>query len=320
MILFRNSTSFSRGSQFLLLGVLLQAGTLCPVQAQDFDKVETKLKKSVVKGQLTEDQAKAMMDTLRKFADVDSDTVQRSESTELRTANLAQLGAQIRKLVATGKLTEEDGRAQMDRAREILAGEKPPAPDAAAVELGLKLRQAVRNGRITAEEGRARMAALLKHQQVDSGAGTDSEREHMEAMFKRIQSAVESGELTVQEVGDDMAKLKQQIMRSQFEKSKAELEQAVRNGRIPASEMERRLEQMKNRLAAATSEGQVDESRLERVTRRLQMAIKNGDLTEIEAREKLRAIKKEFMEPDEHAADQHGDHHPPRDHDDGQER
>lgn len=206
----RLTKQISLGLQRLLLSVLLLSMPLNLTLAQDFENVESKLRKSVAEGHLTEQQARAMMRTLRQSSDRDASAVSQADTSKNHEAQLANAGIRIRKLVQTGEITAEEGRARMDRVRERLAAAKQPAVDAELEVFGVKLRQAVKNGRITTADAQRRMAALRK-QHAAAPLDQQVDETRLERVAKRLQLAVQNGDLTEAAAREKFRAIKEQL-------------------------------------------------------------------------------------------------------------
>lgn len=202
-----------QGSQRLALSVLLLSMPMNLALAQDFEKIAAKLKTSVAEGHLTEQQARAMMRTLRQSLDRDANAVPQADNSENHNAQLANAGSRIRKLFAAGEITAEEGRARLDQVREKLAATKQPASGAELEVFGVKLRQAVRNGRITAEDAQRRMAAL-RTQHATAPLDDRIDKTRLEQVAKRLEMAVKNGDLNEAEAREKFRAIKEQLRES----------------------------------------------------------------------------------------------------------
>ncbi|MFP6899035.1 MAG: M56 family metallopeptidase [Roseibacillus sp.] len=182
-------------SRFLHACVVLGALTLLPLglaSARDYEAVQKRLQKSVKKGDLTQAEAKLMMEALKKSAGKGP-----QKKWSLSREEIGELGKKIRAAVAAGEMTEEEGRKKMAALLEGYRAQgesgKPKKMDAEGFRR--RLGAAVEAGKMTREEAAEKMAGFW-------GRGSDEwrvEKLDWERIRKRIEGAVEDGKISRQE-------------------------------------------------------------------------------------------------------------------------
>ena len=190
--------------RWLLPGVLLCALVVlppCSVFGQDYDAVGKRLRAAVQAGELTGEQAWAMLDALLRLTDQD-------ERRGDQRADIAAVGARIRAAIAAGEITEEQARARLEGMRKMIA-EQTGRQDREAerrvitreeyARAEAELRQAVAEGRISGEDARARLDGMRK--MIAEQTGRQEPDAEFRAIEARIRAAVEAGTITREEAG-----------------------------------------------------------------------------------------------------------------------
>ncbi len=176
-------------SRWLQACILLCAMAVLPfgmAYAQDYDAVGKRLKKAVKKGEITQQQAGAMMAALKKEA-----TRKSAEDDELN-AYLELVWANLQAAVAEGKISAEDADAKMGAIKKDKFGHGKKDIDYKAI--GKKIKAALKAGKLTEKEARAKWAAIKKA--TNAGAKKDIDRK---AIGERLKAAVKAGKLTEEE-------------------------------------------------------------------------------------------------------------------------
>jgi cell fate (sporulation/competence/biofilm development) regulator YmcA (YheA/YmcA/DUF963 family) len=140
----------------------------------------------------------------------------RGEAKRITREDLRRAGVEIRKAVAEGKLSEEDGRKRMEAMRKLI-GEQPEGAAKRDVDWeGIKRRieGAVESGKMTREEAdeaykglRVRMAA----QREGEAKKRDTKSVDWEGIKRRIEGAVESGKMTREEADAKYKELRERM-------------------------------------------------------------------------------------------------------------
>lgn len=125
---------------FLLAIIALFALPLSLAVAQDFEAVEKRLAKGVVKGELSLQQAAAMMEMLHEIAEED-DEEEDEDDEDFRAAmkdELENVGAELREAVMRGEMSEKEAWRAWGEFKEN--------------EFAPQLKRAVRNGMMSEKE------------------------------------------------------------------------------------------------------------------------------------------------------------------------
>ncbi len=246
------------------LGILVAALVILPLglaSAQDYEAVERRLGKAVSKGELSLEQARLMMETLRKAGgDQDDRHADRAKAYLMKVRK--ELGA----AVEAGRISEEDA------IRRYKAAEK-----------GIRERMAARDRRggakrITVEEYRRAEAEMRKMIEEGKAKPEDVERRLIE-MRKMIGEQRERGTE------------RQRLIREDWEGIKKRIEGAVERGEITREQADARYKGIRQRMAQGAQGGD-KRAEYEGFERRIKAAVKAGKMTREEAVEKLEAYKK----------------------------
>jgi len=312
MILSSKTNPFA--SRWIYAAVLLCAVVVLPfgvARAQDYHAIGSRLREAVAKGEITQEQAKAMMVALKTSAAEDAEV----ESTDVDREALAR---RLKAAVAAGEMTEKAAWAKW----EELTGEEQDI-GSWLESIGKRLRAAVKGGEITEEEAWAKWDHIKKHEVVPKleaavKGGKISEEEFDEIWYgikksetgARLRSAVDKGEMTAAE-----ARAKWNELYGEDEKEAggeaAEIEKwffglgerlkaAVDAGEMSEEDAWAKWNRMKKeelgpKLEAAVEEGVITEREARGIRHHVELAeaIEKGDLTEEETKAKWDAVPRE---------------------------
>ncbi len=164
-------------SRWLQACVLLCAIVVLPlgiVSAQDYDAVGKRLREAVTAGELSPDQARAMMDELRRAA-------QQDEGQSVDGKKWDDIKRRVEAAVKSGDITREEADAKYKEIKKLMAQKKKAgaskkkklkAEDAKLEAYERKLKQAVANGEMTEDEAMAKWTALTKKDSAKSKAAS----------------------------------------------------------------------------------------------------------------------------------------------------
>lgn len=154
--------------------------------AQDYSAVQKRLMTAVKHGEISAEQAKAMMAVLKADADADvkgkpKAAKERSAKKKSASVDLKDAFSKIETLVKEGKMTKRAANAKMAALKKQAArkeanapkkeasgqdgGKKKPGVDYSA--LGRKLDAAVKAGKLTREQAKAKRAAIHNLEDVE---------------------------------------------------------------------------------------------------------------------------------------------------------
>lgn len=274
----------SRWSQVCVLACVLAVLPLGLASAQDYEAVAKRLKESVKQGEITPQQADAMMTVLNKEA-----------------------GKKDRD---TDKTTAPPVKVKKDLGAAVEAGakglkEKTPAKSQGSADLEAtwkKLQAKVQAGELTKEQAVAKMSAfkeaaarkdLPKKMAAEGQSNVD-----LDAARKKLQAKIRAGELTKEQAHAQMATLRREAVKEKRTPKKS----------LEADEATTTPTKVKKDRGAAVGAGKIGKEDAPRkdvkkktpaqtdydaIGRDLKAAVQAGTLTKEEAKAKWEAIKKE---------------------------
>jgi polyhydroxyalkanoate synthesis regulator phasin len=98
------------------------AAPWCVSQAQNHEAVGKRLEEAVAAGELTSQQENAMLGALRR-------TAQQGEGGGISREDYERAVAEMKKMVADGKASEEDVKARLDEMRRMMAAQSEGGND-----------------------------------------------------------------------------------------------------------------------------------------------------------------------------------------------
>lgn len=287
----RSQTRWTRICVLLCAVVVLPLGL---ASAQDYDKVARRLKRSVKKGEITQQQADAMMGVLKRSGDIKKKGSQPAKKTDLE-ATWKKLEA----MVKAGKLTEEQAHRKMAAVKkEAAKRDKVPASrlDRSGqylMQMKKELGEAVKAGKISREEAAKRLKraeagikkrrAMARQAQVkkgeDSDQAPDRGRQYLMQVRKKLGEAVEAGRISREEAGE------------RYRAAEEGLKKRMAAARDQDGEHKGGQEQRRRRIARE------DYARAEAEMRK---AVADGQIAPARARARLQAMRKMMGDQDEH--------------------
>lgn len=270
-------------SRWLLAFVLLCAIVVLPfgivyAAEPDYEAVGRRLIEAVKAGELTPEQAQAMMGELararfaQQFAEACGQRGERGSGSVTRE-DYARAEAEMKRMVRAGKISEEDMKIRLNEMRRMMGGEP-------------------------GERGRE-----------------DSSKADYDARLKRIKIAVERGDMTREEAAKIIEDLKRRmesaertrggerkrISREDYARAEAEMKKMVRAGKISEKDMITRLGEMRRMMGGGENErsGRADDDARMRKFREMEVqiyeAVKAGKMSREDAHKKIEGLKKKFF-------------------------
>jgi polyhydroxyalkanoate synthesis regulator phasin len=291
-------------TRWLQACILLCATVALPLgiaSAQDYEAVGRRLRAAVEAGELTGEQARAMLGALRNAGSAEKD-----QGSDRVKAYLMKVKKDLGVALEAGEISREDAAKRYEAAekgiKERMAAGRSQGDstritreDYARAEA--ELRTAVAEGRTSPEDARSRLQGM-RNMIVDQGERQRGEertritREDWEGIGKRIKGAVESGRMTHAEADAKYRELREQMSRGEGAGDKRagyggferRIRAAVEAGKMTREEAGEQLEGYRRRMAMAdqTDRGRGDGDALGRIT---QVLIENGI-----AREQVRGV------------------------------
>ena len=305
-------TPIRANSRWLQACVLFCATVMLPfgvANARDYDAVEKRLGEAVSKGELTLEQAGAMMAALRQAGDDGRHRKDIASSEDWIEDRLQAVGKRLKAAVKAGKLTEAKAWAKWE---EIKEKEIAPRLKAAVAkgemweeeargiwneirkaENGERLRSAVAKGELSAEEARAKWTEINK--QVDEERKEERVAKYR-AIQARIRAAVEDGELSPEDAEKKLVATREHMFgdeRPDWDAIKGRIERAVESGRITREVADAKYKEIRKRVARKDKRESPD---WDAIKQRIEAAVESGRMTREAADAKYKQIIKRIRD------------------------
>ncbi|MHC4439804.1 MAG: hypothetical protein ACYS3S_20800, partial [Planctomycetota bacterium] len=298
-------------TRWLQVCVLLCAVVVLPVgiaSAADYEAVGRRLRAAVAAGELTGEEARAMLGALRKAG----------EAKDKKDIDYEAVGRRIRAAVAAGEMTEEQGRERlvafrrrMEMAERGEQGERRiTREDYARAEA--ELDKAIAAGRISEEDAKIRLNEMRR---MMAGRGERSERRISHEDYARAEAeldkAVAGGKISPEDARARLNGMRRMmagqsergqggITIEEYRRAEAKMRKMIEDGKAKPEDVERRLIEMRKMIGSQSKRG--DEgprttrgdkrAEYEGFERRIKAAVEAGKMNREEAAEKLEAYKK----------------------------
>ena len=256
--------------RWLLSAVLVLGAGVLPLSvayAQDFNAVERRLGAAVEAGEITLDQARAMMDALRRVAD---DGVDSRRDLEGRKLRYSMLERRVKAAVERGELSEEEAERKLIEAREEMFGNRRGEErDEAALRMhyhGLeqRVKAAVERGELS-EEGAERKLIEAREELFGNRRGEERDeaalRMHYHGLEQRVKAAVERGELSEEGAERKLIEAREELfgnrrgeerdeaaLRMHYHGLEQRVKAAVERGELSEEEAEKKLIEARKEL------------------------------------------------------------------------
>ncbi len=243
------------------------------VHAQDFEGVQRRLGGAVEAGELTLDQAKLMLDALRRSYS--------SRDLEAKKRRYTQFMNEIKEAAEAGKITEEEAELKLAGVRREMFEEgirnRRELGEMEVKKQRYKLfmdeiKAAVEAGKLTEEQAEEKLIAVRREmfEVVERGKSKSRDMEGKKRQYERLMNemkeAVEEGDLTEEEAEMKLATIRREMF-----------EEGLRGGRDPGE-----MEAKKQRYRLFMEE--------------IKAAVEAGKLTEEQAEEKLIDMRRRVFE------------------------
>ncbi len=263
-------------SRWLQACVLLCAMVVLPLgiaSAQDYEAVGRRLKAAVAAGELTGEQARAMLGALRKASAPEKD-----QNSERAKAYLMKVKKELGELVEAGRISKEDAAKRYEGAEKAIKERMAAASRQRGAE---RQRTARVDGRARYEGFERRIKAA-----VEAGKMTREEAgEKLEGFRRRMEMAAEQGE-----------RGERSITVEEYKRAEAKMRKMVEDGKAKPEDVERRLIEMRKMMAEQggrqrTARGDA-RAEYEGFVRRIKAAVREGKMTREQAAARIEAYKK----------------------------
>ena len=274
----------------LCVAMILGCAGIQTAFAQDYEAVGRRLRAAVAAGEITGQQARAMLGALKKGADK-------------KDIDIDAIGKKIRAAVQAGEITKEEAKAKWAAIKKKGDGKKDIDIDA----IGRKIRAAVAAGEMTAEEGRAKMATIKKgtEKKIDGG---ERAREYLRQVRKELGEAVEAGKISEEDAKKKFASAEKAVREKmaagrgergergitleEYKRAEAKMRKMIEEGKAKPEDVERRLIEMRKIMGdQGEPKRKARDIDWEGIKRRIEGAVKSGKMTPEEADAKYKEIK-----------------------------
>ena len=272
----KSNTRWQQGIVLLCAVVVLPLGI---ASAADYEAVGRRLRAAVAAGELTGEEARAMLGALRRTAQQDERRGERGER-RISREDYARAEAELDKAVAAGRISEEDAKARLNGMRRMMAGQSERGQRGITIEeykrAEAKMRKMIEDGKAKPEDVERRLIEMRKMIGDQSKRGGERQRTtrgdkrtEYEGFERRIKAAVRQGKMTREEAGEklkgfrrrmEMAKQAERgersITRKDYARVEAELDKAIAEGRISEEDAKARLNGMRREMAKQAEHGE----------------------------------------------------------------
>ena len=279
------SNQLPKTPRWLMAAVFLIGASVLPLSiahAQDFEAIERRLGRAVEAGEISLDQAKVMMDALRRTA---RDRAEQSSSLEEKKRRFEAIQERVKIAVERGDLSREDAEKRLAGAKKELFGERAATASEDGrkqrwVELETRVKAAVERGEVSPEAAKKKLAAAKKELFGEEAKPKSEEalRQQYEETVAWAKAAVERGEIT----------------QAEAEKKLVEAQNKLRGGSKKAAERKVRVEKEQ----ASQRDLEERKRRYLEVQRKVQSAVESGEITKEQAERKLIELRKELFGSD----------------------
>ncbi|MEO1009223.1 MAG: M56 family metallopeptidase [Planctomycetota bacterium] len=296
--------------RWMLAGALAAGVALLPVgvaYAQDFDAVGQRLRAAVREGELSSEQARAMMEALRGASGGERTLADARRAYDERAlADARRAYDETKRAVAADELSRQDasrrlstlrGRLSRDAEREVRALERDYA------EAERRVKRAVDEEQLSPREGERKL--IERRREIDAerraqSARQRSVREQYERAAEEIERAADAGAISEVEAEREIVDLRRRLgdlekreremaeIRERYLEIERGFGEAVERGRISEFEADRALADLRGHLFGL-SDTQPEEPRRERrraIERKIEDAVVAGELSRREAEKK----------------------------------
>ena len=243
------------------------------VTAQNYEAIERRLGAGIEAGELTLDQARVMLDALKKSHGNGHDL-------EAKKRKYMEIEREIKAAVKAGKLSEEEAGKKLAGLREEMFGvgkskgggdREMEAKKRKYMEVEREIKAAVKAGKLSKEEAGKKLTGLREEMfgVGKSKGGGDREMEAKKRKYmeveREIKAAVEAGKVSKEEAGKKLAGLRKEMFgvgkskggsdremeakKARYEAGERKIKAAVKAGKVSKEEAEKRLIEMRKAMS-----------------------------------------------------------------------
>ena len=292
-------------SRWLQMCVLLCAVVVLPLgiaSAQDYEAVGRRLRAAVAAGELTGEQARAMLEALRETG------AKKDKGADRVKAYLGKAKKDLDAAVEAGKISREDAakkyeaaakgvRERMAAGRRQRGDERRPITREDYARAEAQLKKAVGEGKISAEDARARLQGMRK---MMAGQSERAGKIDLDAIKGRIEKAVASGRMTREAADKMMEGYKKRMAKAKrggdedqgYRAAVSRIRAAVAEGKMTREEAGAKIKGYRERIGRGRQAEDPDKKLdYDAIGRRIRAAVAAGKMTEEEAKAKWAEIR-----------------------------
>jgi polyhydroxyalkanoate synthesis regulator phasin len=276
--------------------------------AQDYDAVEKRLGEAIAEGEINLEQARVMMEALRR-------SVHRTPTAGRMREGVEHRINEIKELVERGEMSREHGARLIEETRRALHEATKRDPTAARMREGVKrrineIKELVERGEMSREHGARLIEETRRALEDASDHDAAAHKRRYAEIERKIKTAVREGELSREEAEEKLIAARKDIFgdRSQNEeldarkKRYAEIQRkiktAVQEGQLSREEAEEKLIAIRKDIFGDRSQNEDLDARKKRyaeIEREIDKAVQEGKLSLEDAEKKLVAARKKIF-------------------------
>lgn len=250
-----SETPYRVTSRWLQACVLLCAVVVLPLglaYAQDYEAVGERLRAAVEAGELTGEQARAMLGALGKAGDAKKEVTKRN-------AEPVAAWEKLQAMVKAGELTEEQAKTKMAAIKKEAAKSDIDTQLEATWEI---LQAGVKAGRLTEDQAKARMTAI-KERAAKNVQAAEKMRAHLTKVMEELGALFEAGKISREEY----IKMYEGALEAVKERREVQRKETL------ANEAREYLVKARKELSAAVEAGKISEEAAKKLYERAERVI-----------------------------------------------
>ena len=292
--------------------------------AQDYGAVGRRLREAVAAGELTGEQARIMVDALRKAS-----SAGQNQGSDRAKAYLMKVKKELGEAIEAGRISKEDAARRYEAAEKAIK-ERMASGHRQYGETGIRregyarveaeMDKAVAAGRVSREDARARLNAMRRAMAERGEQGERRiTRENYAGIERRVKAAVEAGKMTREEAREKLGGFRRRIetaehgergerriSREEYARAEAKMRKMIDEGKAKPEDVERRLIEMRRMMDDQNrrdgEHGEAERPDWENTKRRIEGAVQAGKMTRKEADAKYKEIRERLSHRNEEAA------------------
>ena len=242
----------------------------------EYARAERELKQAVENGRISAEDARKRLGEIRRAIGERAEQGAREERSReprrISREDFARAEREIMAGVKAGRISEKDAKVRLGEMRRMMTGqgerEREGDREAEFIALVNRIEMAVENGDMSREEGRKKIAEMKERMMAGERAGEEERMAKFRHMAEGIEREVETGEITREQAAEKIAYLKREFFgdkersekkdkeremderKAKFAEIEADIDRAVKAGRITKEEAEEKLDHVRREYNA----------------------------------------------------------------------